>query len=166
MALERKMTSYKNEQVMLSWTGTMFEYLMPVLWMKIFPNTIMDETTRGAVRATTEIRRRKVDSVGNLGSVVLDDQRGGTLSLRSVRRARDRGEPRPVARLGRVAVLDVPELAGRSEGRRFKNIHRMKDLGFLGLAWLLSNRWTTRSRACRRARSLKSAAAGWRTTRA
>jgi cyclic beta-1,2-glucan synthetase len=50
MALERRMTSYENEHVLLSWTGTMFEYLMPLLWMKTYPNTILDRTTRGAVR--------------------------------------------------------------------------------------------------------------------
>jgi cyclic beta-1,2-glucan synthetase len=50
MALERRMTSYQNEHVLLSWTGTMFEYLMPMLWMKAYPNTILDKTTRGAVR--------------------------------------------------------------------------------------------------------------------
>jgi hypothetical protein len=51
MALERRMTSYQNEHVLLSWTGTMFEYLMPLLWMKTYPNTILDQTTRGAVRS-------------------------------------------------------------------------------------------------------------------
>jgi cyclic beta-1,2-glucan synthetase len=51
MALERRMTSYENEHVLLSWTGTMFEYLMPLLWMKTYPNTILDQTTRGAIRA-------------------------------------------------------------------------------------------------------------------
>ncbi len=50
MALDRKLTSYENEHVLLSWTGTMFEYLMPLLWMKIYPNTILDRTTQGAVR--------------------------------------------------------------------------------------------------------------------
>jgi cyclic beta-1,2-glucan synthetase len=50
MALERRMTSYESEQVLLSWTGTMFEYLMPLLWMKTYPNTILDQTTRGAIR--------------------------------------------------------------------------------------------------------------------
>ena len=50
MALERRMTTYENEHVLLSWTGTMFEYLMPLIWMKTYPNTILDRTTRGAVR--------------------------------------------------------------------------------------------------------------------
>ena len=51
LAMERRLTSYENEHVLLSWTGTMFEYLMPLLWMKTYPNTILDQTTQGAVRS-------------------------------------------------------------------------------------------------------------------
>ena len=36
---------------LLSWTGTMFEYLMPTLWMRIYPNTLLDRSTMVAVRA-------------------------------------------------------------------------------------------------------------------
>src|SRR5579864_7050181 len=28
--------------VLLSWTGTMFEYLMPLLWMRTYPNTLLE----------------------------------------------------------------------------------------------------------------------------
>jgi cyclic beta-1,2-glucan synthetase len=51
LALERRFTNYEGEHVLLSWTGTMFEYLMPLLWMKAYPNTILDETTQAAVRS-------------------------------------------------------------------------------------------------------------------
>jgi cyclic beta-1,2-glucan synthetase len=59
MALERRMTSYENEHVLLSWTGTMFEYLMPLLWMKTYPNTILDQTARGAVRGQRKYAETK-----------------------------------------------------------------------------------------------------------
>jgi cyclic beta-1,2-glucan synthetase len=36
---------------MLSWTGTMFEYLMPALWMRTYPNTLLERATFAAVRA-------------------------------------------------------------------------------------------------------------------
>ena len=51
LAMERRLTSYEDEHVLLSWTGTMFEYLMPLLWMKTYPNTIIDQTTQGVVRS-------------------------------------------------------------------------------------------------------------------
>jgi cyclic beta-1,2-glucan synthetase len=59
LAMERRLTSYEGEHVLLSWTGTMFEYLMPLLWMKTYPNTILDETTRGAVRAQQKFAASK-----------------------------------------------------------------------------------------------------------
>ncbi len=37
--------------VLLSWTGTMFEYLMPVLWMRSYPGTLLDRSRSAAVRA-------------------------------------------------------------------------------------------------------------------
>ncbi len=35
---------------MLSWTGTMFEYLMPALWMRTYPNTLLERASYAAVR--------------------------------------------------------------------------------------------------------------------
>jgi hypothetical protein len=49
--LGRQHTVSEGETVMLSWTGTMFEYLMPVLWMKSHPNTLLDRTVESAVCA-------------------------------------------------------------------------------------------------------------------
>jgi cyclic beta-1,2-glucan synthetase len=49
LSMERPYTKYAGERVLLSWTGTTFEYLMPMLWMKTYPNTTLDETTRAAV---------------------------------------------------------------------------------------------------------------------
>lgn len=36
---------------LLSWTGTMFEYLMPALWMRIYPNTLLERAVTAAVRS-------------------------------------------------------------------------------------------------------------------
>lgn len=35
---------------LLSWTGTMFEYLMPTLWTRIYPNTLLERAASVAVR--------------------------------------------------------------------------------------------------------------------
>jgi cyclic beta-1,2-glucan synthetase len=47
--LGRGHTQYDGRRVLLSWTGTMFEYLMPSLWMKTFPATLLENSLRGAV---------------------------------------------------------------------------------------------------------------------
>jgi cyclic beta-1,2-glucan synthetase len=36
---------------LLSWTGTMFEYLMPALWMRLYPNTLLERAAEAAVLA-------------------------------------------------------------------------------------------------------------------
>ncbi len=36
---------------LLSWTGTMFEYLMPSLWMRVYPNTLLERSAVAAVQA-------------------------------------------------------------------------------------------------------------------
>lgn len=59
LSLERRYTEYEGERVLLSWTGTMFEYLMPMLWMKTFPNTLLDETTQAAVRVQKKFAESK-----------------------------------------------------------------------------------------------------------
>ncbi len=49
--LGRQHTVAEGETTLISWTGTMFEYLMPVLWMRSHPNTLLDRAVRAAVRA-------------------------------------------------------------------------------------------------------------------
>ncbi len=48
--LGRTVTGIHGRPVLLSWSGTMFEYLMPQLLVRSYPNTLIDETSRMAVR--------------------------------------------------------------------------------------------------------------------
>src|ERR1700674_2772067 len=48
--LGRAHTLDHGRPVLLSWTGTMFEYLMPLLWMRTYPNTLLERSARSAVR--------------------------------------------------------------------------------------------------------------------
>ena len=45
--------------VLLSWGGTMFEYLMPALWMNTYPDTLLDRAGIEAVRAQRWYGKRK-----------------------------------------------------------------------------------------------------------
>ncbi|KUO77746.1 MAG: hypothetical protein APF77_17805 [Clostridia bacterium BRH_c25] len=59
--LNRTLTSVNGYKGLLSWTGTMFEYLMPLLIMKDYPNTLLHETYDFVVRCQKDYgRRRKV----------------------------------------------------------------------------------------------------------
>ena len=48
-ALGRLLTSAGDRSILLSWSGSMFEYLMPLLVMPTYENTLLDETCRAAV---------------------------------------------------------------------------------------------------------------------
>ncbi len=48
-ALGRLLTSAGGQPVLLSWSGSMFEYLMPLLVMPAYENTLLDQTCRATV---------------------------------------------------------------------------------------------------------------------
>ncbi|MEX0600927.1 MAG: glucoamylase family protein, partial [Rhodothermales bacterium] len=49
-SLGRTLTRTAGETALVSWSGSMFEYLMPALVMRSFPVTLLSQTYRGAVR--------------------------------------------------------------------------------------------------------------------
>ncbi len=49
--LGRPVTSVHGAPVLLSWSATLFEYLMPLLVMRSYPDTLLDESCRLAVHA-------------------------------------------------------------------------------------------------------------------
>jgi len=57
--LDRPFTSDNGRPVLLSWTGTMFEYLMPSIWMRSYPNTLLDRAAVAAVRSQQEYAESK-----------------------------------------------------------------------------------------------------------
>lgn len=48
--LGRGQTEFENERVLISWAGSLFEYLMPNLWMRAHPNTLLHESGRAAIQ--------------------------------------------------------------------------------------------------------------------
>ena len=58
-ALGRRLTAARGRQVLLSWSGSMFEYLMPLLVMPTFPGTLLDQTSRAAVARQIEYGRQR-----------------------------------------------------------------------------------------------------------
>jgi hypothetical protein len=55
----RKTTMIDGNPVLLSWSGTMFEYMMPTLWMQTSPDTLLAQSLPGAVRAQREYVARE-----------------------------------------------------------------------------------------------------------
>ncbi|MEJ7610518.1 MAG: glucoamylase family protein, partial [Ferruginibacter sp.] len=57
-ALGRKLTNQGNKPVLLSWGGSMFEYLMPLLVMPGYENTLLDQTNKAVVHKHIEYGKK------------------------------------------------------------------------------------------------------------
>lgn len=58
-ALGRLLTTGGGEPILLSWSGSMFEYLMPLLMMPTYENTLLDRTCKAAVKRHIEYGRQR-----------------------------------------------------------------------------------------------------------
>lgn len=47
--LSRRLTRINHEEILLSWGGSMFEYLMPLLFFKSYPDTLMTQTYQNVI---------------------------------------------------------------------------------------------------------------------
>ncbi|MDZ4667424.1 MAG: glucoamylase family protein [bacterium] len=53
-ALGRRLTVVDSTPILISWSGSMFEYLMPNLVMPLYEHTLLDNTSRGSVKKQIE----------------------------------------------------------------------------------------------------------------
>ena len=58
-ALGRLLTTAGGGPVLISWSGSMFEYLMPLLVMPTYDNTLLDQTCKTAVERQIEYGRQR-----------------------------------------------------------------------------------------------------------
>ena len=58
-ALGRLLTTAGGKPILLSWSGSMFEYLMPLLVMPTFEDTLLDQTCKAAVERQVEYGRER-----------------------------------------------------------------------------------------------------------
>ena len=58
-ALGRLLTTAGGQPALLSWSGSMFEYLMPLLVMPTYDNTLLDQSCRAAVRRQIEYGKKR-----------------------------------------------------------------------------------------------------------
>ena len=57
--LARDYTQAYRQLLLLSWSGTMFEYMMPSIWMHLYPNTLLAQTQRAVVTVQREFGRAR-----------------------------------------------------------------------------------------------------------
>lgn len=57
--MSRPFTTVDGIPTLLSWNGSMFEYLMPNLYTKIYPETLLEQTSKGVVKSQINYAREK-----------------------------------------------------------------------------------------------------------
>ena len=87
-ALGRLLTVVRRPAVLLSWSGSMFEYLMPLLVMPTYDNTLLDRTARVSVAAPDRVRKAARRALGHFGMRLQLGRREPQLPIPRVRRAR------------------------------------------------------------------------------
>ena len=165
-ALGRQLATLDGKTVLLSWSGSMFEYLMPMLVMPSYENTLLDETMRGAVRAAGALRHASAACPGASPSRATTpptphlNYQYRAFGVPGLGLKRGLAEDLVVAPYATMMALMVDPKAAVLEPaaprRRGPRRH----------ATASTRRSTTRRRGCRAARRARSCARTWRTTRA
>ena len=72
--LDRSHVLVNGRAALLSWTGTMFEYLMPALWMRNFPDTLIARTIEAVVETQRAYVRGMPWGISESGFATMDPQ--------------------------------------------------------------------------------------------
>jgi cyclic beta-1,2-glucan synthetase len=129
--LGRTHTFAHGRAVLLSWTGTMFEYLMPSLWMRSLPDTLMSRTLSGVVAIQRAYARRLGIpwGISESGYAEVDDAghyHYHAFGIPDIALKWD-------ANAGPIVAPYASYLAlGIDPGEALKNIRRMVKLGWMG----------------------------------
>lgn len=120
-----------GERALLSWNGTMFEYLMPALWMRSHPGTILDQASRAAVRCQQVYARRHRTPWGISEAAFSKRDRLGSYQYRAFgvpSLALDPRTPRDLVVSPYAAFLAL----AADPRAAIRNLQAMKNRGWLG----------------------------------
>lgn len=126
--LARSLTHSEGKRLLVSWSGTMFEYLMPILFLRNTPETLLGESARSCVQAQIQFAGNMPWGVSESGYFAFDldmnyQYRAFGIPNAGVKAARDDRVIAPYATL--LALMVEPKLA-------VKNLQRLRGLGALG----------------------------------
>ena len=129
--LRRPVSIDHGRPVVMSWTGTMFEYLMPSIWMRSYRNTLLHRATVAAVRSQQQYAEEKGVPWGISESACAKRNEAGdyhyeafgvpTLALK-----KNEGEPLIISPYSTLLALSVDRKSALA------NLHRMESLGWFG----------------------------------
>ena len=162
--LGRSQTVDSGHATLISWTGTMFEYLLPAVWMRWYPETLLQRSMEAAVgiQRAYGAEHRVPWGVSECAFAVQDEERRVRLSR--VRRARAGGAAGRRAHGGR-AVCNYAGAGFRSRSGDQESALDEPE-GISGALRLLRGDRFQRGRATAGASRLPWCGSGWCITRA
>ena len=125
-------TMEQGRPVLLSWTGTMFEYLMPTLWMRSFSNTLLDRSRVAVVDCQREYGARKGVPWGISESAYFKLDEAGNYQYRAfglpeeLALMKQESNPVIISPYSTFLALTV------DSSKAMRNLHRMDNLGWFG----------------------------------
>ena len=127
--LDRPFASDHGRPVLLSWTGTMFEYLMPSIWMRSYRNTLLDRAATAAVRSQQEYAAEKGIPWGISESACARINEAGdyhyeAFGVPSLALKKNESDPLIVSPYSTFLALKV------DSKNAIANLHRMEQLGW------------------------------------
>ncbi len=81
--LGRPVTNVRGRATLVSWGGTMFEYLMPLLLMRTFPGTLLDQSCRASLLRQIDYARQRGIPWGISESAYAFTDRSGNYQYRA-----------------------------------------------------------------------------------
>ncbi len=130
-ALGRQLTNAGSTPILLSWSGSMFEYLMPMLVMPSYENTLLDQTCKAVVQKQIDYgKKRSVPwGISESGYNMVDaslNYQYRAFGVPGLGFKRGLGEDLVIAPYATIMSLMVaPEDS-------YKNLHLLKENGFEG----------------------------------
>jgi len=127
--LDRSHVFVEGRASLLSWTGTMFEYMMPALWMRTYPNTLIARSLESVAHIQRNYEREIPWGISESGCARIDEhgrygyQAWGIPSLALKYGAEDGPVISPYSTFLALPFLRDEALA---------NLHRMAKLGWTG----------------------------------
>ncbi|MDB6163556.1 MAG: glycosyltransferase 36 associated family protein, partial [Xanthomonadaceae bacterium] len=130
-ALGRLLTDVDGEPTLLSWSGSMFEYLMPQLVMPSYEGTLLDQTAKASVERQIEYGRQRDVPWG------ISESGYNTVDARMNYQYRAFGVPGLGLRRGLAQDLVIAPYASMlalmvAPQRACENLQRMSEAGFGG----------------------------------
>jgi hypothetical protein len=129
--LGRGHTVDHGRPVLISWTGTMFEYLMPALWMQAYPDTLLERSRAAAVRAQrAHVAGRRIPwGISESAYFKMDDAGNYqyfAFGLPQLALSKTEKESLVISPYSTFLALDV------DPSEALKNLRKMSNMGWLG----------------------------------